>query len=154
MEVIRSGAGWRRSWHFALGAGCCGVLLAVVSGLLLDKPFWLRLLTDDVGWTMYPPLTALPQAWPGGEESLRECLEAGISGGLFGAGWLRAWWQRRRAASAEASRWFGWSVLLVVPLLVQLGGNVYAARYQHNAEEQLLLHLRHTPPDSAPGTGH
>ncbi|RSK49913.1 hypothetical protein [Hymenobacter rigui] len=153
MERANSGRSWRTSWYFALGAGWCGVLLLTLSWLVLGKPSWLHLLTDDVGWTIYPPLTALPQAWPGGDDSLRECLEAVICGSLFLAGWFRAWRLRRRNALPDGNRWFRWSLLLLLPLLVQLGGNVYAACYLRNTEEQLLQELQHSSPDSTSGAG-
>lgn len=150
MELPISARSWRTSWYFALGAGCCGVLLPVFFWLVLGKPYWLILLSGETGWTIYPPLSALPHHLPGNDESIRELLVASVCGGLFLAGWLRAWRQHRRTAAAGSARWFWWSLLLLLPLFIQVSGISYTYYLMRNAEANLLQEFQQTPLRSTP----
>ncbi|MDU0370058.1 hypothetical protein ACFPAF_06615 [Hymenobacter endophyticus] len=98
-------------------------------------------------------MSALPPGIPGADATIWEVLVPAVCGGLFLGGWLWAWRQRQRAVAPGSARWFWWSLLLLLPLLVQVGGNVYAARYLRDTEEQLLRKLQHISPDSTPGAG-
>lgn len=129
---------WRASWYVALGAGWAGVLLLALSWVIAGKPFWVSLLDGTGGWTIYPPLSALPQTIPGSPAPAlkQDVLAPLVCIGLFLAGWLRAWVQRRRHGHRHGAGRFWLSWLLVLPLLGQASGLLISYQLIRTAEEQ------------------
>jgi heme/copper-type cytochrome/quinol oxidase subunit 1 len=140
---------WRFTWLFALGAGWSGVLIVIASYLFITEPIWEQIIDGgSSGWTIYPPLSALPQAIPGTKQVTQLLLSTILCGSIFLGFWLLALLQRRHQIDKRSGHWFWLSLLLLVPMVVHIGGNIYLYRLKRNATEEMYQdYLQRQPQD-------
>ncbi|GAA4356904.1 hypothetical protein GCM10023185_21190 [Hymenobacter saemangeumensis] len=123
---------FRKWWFCSLGAAAANCLLIAATMLWLGKPWWLTK-QPAYGWTIYPPLSALPP-----EQALQAdpilgpyytilyngmLFAAVVMGALALAMWLLALYYRLRSGAQQ--RFFAVPVLLLIPLLVHMLGFTY-----------------------------
>jgi multisubunit Na+/H+ antiporter MnhG subunit len=129
-------------WYFMLGAGFASGGIILMSHLLLGKPQWWKVLLEEGGYTIYPPLSALPQTTPGCLASVFGIMVgypdllagAVLCGLLFVGAWL-ATLLFSKLDNSKLSYGFWLSVLLLVPVGSHLYGQArFAAEYQKSQQ--------------------
>ncbi|KAA9325824.1 hypothetical protein F0P96_18825 [Hymenobacter busanensis] len=136
-------------WYCSLGAAVAAFGAIVVSYIWFDGALWLRG-AELQGWTIYPPLSALPQAIPESENSnpfsfmmyvgtLSASAAAGVFSLLF---WAVAFRGRLALREAGFSPALAWLPLLLLGPTVLHGASVVYRQYGNATKADQLTSER------------